>query len=415
MIYDIIIIGGGIAGLYTANQILKKSHKINILILEKESRLGGRVYTYKDKYMSVEAGAGRFSQQHKLLFELLDELQLNSKIIEITSNSKYFPSGCNDHNIDHDLKTILIKIIAISYLDIFTDFRQISFLDYAKKVVSSDDVKYIKDSFGYYSELVIMNAHDAIQLMKQLDPNNKFYVLQGGLSQIINMLEKKILKYKNAKILTKKNVISIIKGNGNGNLPFQVVLDNNNVYYGKKCICALPKQVIEKFLIFKPVRNLLKNILCSPLCRIYSKFVDNIWFKNLPKITTNNNLRIIIPISEKDGTIMMSYTDNKYAEFWKKLNDDKGIKGVNKELLRLMKLTTCIDVPYPQKTHIFYWKYGVGYWKIGADSNYTSQKLIKPYDDMDLFICGEHYSEKNQQWMEGALETSMKVLEKLDL
>ena len=31
----------------------------------------------------------------------------------------------------------------------------------------------------------------------------------------------------------------------------------------------------------------------------------------------------------------------------------------------------------------------------------------------NIYCCGEHYSEKFQQWMEGALETSNKVLERL--
>jgi len=40
---------------------------------------------------------------------------------------------------------------------------------------------------------------------------------------------------------------------------------------------------------------------------------------------------------------------------------------------------------------------------------------MKPIPEMDLFICGEHFSDKNQQWMEGALETSQKVLDFLSL
>ena len=62
--YDIIILGGGIAGLYSAYKLSKRSPTTKILILEKENVLGGRVKTYKDKLMQVEAGACRFHSGH---------------------------------------------------------------------------------------------------------------------------------------------------------------------------------------------------------------------------------------------------------------------------------------------------------------------------------------------------------------
>ena len=71
MIYDYIVLGGGISGLYCAYLLLKKTPRASILILEKERVLGGRVHTYTDKYMSVEAGAGRFNMAHVLLIELI--------------------------------------------------------------------------------------------------------------------------------------------------------------------------------------------------------------------------------------------------------------------------------------------------------------------------------------------------------
>jgi hypothetical protein len=61
-------------------------------------------------------------------------------------------------------------------------------------------------------------------------------------------------------------------------------------------------------------------------------------------------------------------------------------------------------------TNVFYWPCGVGYWKISADSSAVSRKMIRPFDDLDFFVCGENFSEKYQQWMEGAIETSDRVL-----
>jgi oxygen-dependent protoporphyrinogen oxidase len=91
MKYEYIILGGGVAGLYTAYHILKKSPNSYILILEKENHLGGRIHTFSDKYMMVEAGAGRFHEKNILLFELLRELGLASKINKISSSACFAP------------------------------------------------------------------------------------------------------------------------------------------------------------------------------------------------------------------------------------------------------------------------------------------------------------------------------------
>jgi monoamine oxidase len=125
-------------------------------------------------------------------------------------------------------------------------------------------------------------------------------------------------------------------------------------------------------------------------------------------MTTNNNLRMVIPISEKDGVIMISYSDNKYADGWNRLYKSKGVEGVDRELARLVKKSTGMDIPAPLSTRVFHWPCGVGYWGIGADS---SQFPLQPDTGVPIYLCGEHYSAKYQQWMEGALETAKRVVD----
>jgi hypothetical protein len=112
---------------------------------------------------------------------------------------------------------------------------------------------------------------------------------------------------------------------------------------------------------------------------------------------------------------MISYTDNIFADFWHELYKESGVSGVNAELARLMKLSTGIDIPEPLETHVFYWKCGTGYWGVNADSDLLTQQFIQPYSDKNLFICGEHYSNIGQQWMEGAIETGNRVIQKMNL
>jgi monoamine oxidase len=465
MIYDFVIVGGGIGGLYTAYKLHLQFPKKTILVLEKENYLGGRVFTHHDKFMTVEAGAGRFSDKHTKLLKLIHELGLDSKIVPVRGSVGYAPAdGTNsiynsfadtpiavksfmrktvnsvrEYNSVNSIMVPLLENIGMNALDIslgstnipisgliakiilaskrelLSKLQNISFIDYARQVLKNDsEVQLIIDAFGYYSELVIMNAHDAIQLMDLLGPFNQFFIMNGGLSQIIENLVSK-LNSKYVKILKNKTVSDIILDVNDDIVFFNiVVLENVRHIVGRTCICALPSNALKKLSISRFLSPLLKQVLCSPLCRIYSKFPldsnGDVWFKGMPKLTTNNNLRMIIPISEKEGVIMISYTDNKFAKYWKKIYDKYGTDGVDSHIAKLIKESTGKNIPKPINTRVCYWDCGVGYWGIGSDSATTSRAIIKPFHDFSFYICGEHFSELFQQWMEGALETSEKVV-----
>ena len=462
--YDFIIIGGGIGGLNIAYQILKRFPTVSLLVLEKEKHLGGRVFTFHNEHMDVEAGAGRFNITHTHFLSLLKELDLYHNKTPLVSSAVYAKSDGSGRfynsildsvsliqeydnkivlpefgffpdvsktvqlfwNLSLDLYMgndtlpnvgLLTRVIASGMLESKEYLIKMTLLDYAKTILSSSEVEFLKDSFGYYSEIVTMNAYDSIRLMRGLDPKNTFFVLKGGLSSVISALEKKIEGYKGARILKDKCVSNIHYKDG-----IFEIKGSSFSYFGWKCICALPKQVLERFTIFKPIYGSLAKIKCAPLCRIYSRFSVNsnegLWFKGLPKFSTNNNLRMVIPISEKTGVIMISYTDNIFADFWQRLYKKGGLKDINKELIRLMKLSTGLDIPEPLETHVFYWDCGTGYWGVGADSDVLTEHLLHPFLDKPLFICGEHYSNVGQQWMEGALETGdrvLKVLHKIEM
>ena len=450
-IYDTVIVGGGIAGLYSAYRLLQLQPETKLLLVEKQAYLGGRIFTYTDDTMTVEGGAGRFTKRHSLLWRLLKELGLDSKAVPISGGFTYIDgskvsdgSNVSDgHKVYEGPEKDIAEVVKASTSETLSYLRSVSFLDFAKRVIGSSRAQHIVDSFGYYSELVIMNAHDAIVLMDVLERPG-FYALAGGLSQIIVELEKRIREYPNVEIWTKTNVqrFSMSGGGHSKNRRntrqrttrrkkphtkktiqrtsrdglYSFEFSDKRVIYSNRCIFAVPKQALEKLSAFRPVRPLLKQIACGSLCRIYSQFpkdklspLDVLYEK---KYTVNNDLRMIIPIDRKTGVVMISYTDNRFADEWHAIEKEESIEAVDAKIAGLVRDTLDITLPKPLKTKVFYWPCGVGYWKVGANSLAVSKRIIQPFSGEKVYVCGEHYSEKNQQWIEGALETSEVMLDR---
>lgn len=439
-LYDTVIVGGGIAGLYSAYLLQKREPNHRFIILEKEKYLGGRLLTYSDKYMTVEKGGARFSENHHLLLDLLRECDLDSKVVEASPDAFYSPADGSpvlyDSVFDFDdrplnpfsklfdlmteayinsptpIASLIARVILASKLEMKDYLISRTFTDFARDVLSEQDIQHIHDAFGYSTELVEMNAYDCIALMEGgLNPRQKFYVLAGGLTQLINKIVS-IINRGERRIFTGSPVFSATYEQNHF-----IIKTKTRTFRSLNCIFAVPKQGLEKLAIFKPIYKELDYIGCFPLCRIYCKFDmtnrENAWIRNLPKVTTNNNLRIVIPIDSKTGVIMASYTDHKYADFWLRLYESEGVKGVNKELVKLYKETFGIDIAMPISTKVFHWGCGVGYWGKGADSARLEKLFLQPFADTSLYVCGEHYSADNQQWMEGALETAKKVVDRI--
>ena len=63
-IHDLVIIGGGIAGLTIAGELARRGHKV--LLLEYYPNFGGRIATFRDPEIGqYEIGAGRIFHKHE--------------------------------------------------------------------------------------------------------------------------------------------------------------------------------------------------------------------------------------------------------------------------------------------------------------------------------------------------------------
>ena len=87
---NILIIGGGLAGLTTAYELKKEG--VSARIIEARSRLGGRIYTVRsDGEPPIEMGATWLGKKHHHLLDLLDELGIDIDEQQMGDKGYYEP------------------------------------------------------------------------------------------------------------------------------------------------------------------------------------------------------------------------------------------------------------------------------------------------------------------------------------
>lgn len=402
MQYDIVIVGGGIAGLYTAYRALRRDPTRRVLILEKGKRLGGRVFTYhgSDMPIPVEHGAGRFHRGHRHLIRLLGELGLQDHIVPMKSIDEppflkrlldkitfYYDSRKTDQDCDQSFCNYVIK----------------------QKIVTEDDFSYIVSHYGYSTELFHMNMRDMMVLMKDMRSHD-FLGLRGGLSQVIDSLEKAV-RDMGCEIRLGKQVMDIKRGGDRYAPRFLVdVSSYRTPIECNKCVLAIPKSGLLKLPMLRPLHGRLNSVHTSPLCRIYATYDQEpaaLWFRNLKKTAAENRLRLVIPSNVEKGVIMISYTDDKYAKWWYRIWKYGGKPAVKEKLKQLVaEEFPWAGEPVPKTAQIAYWEEGVGYWKPGVkNSEQIAREVARPFGNrVGIYICGENYAPR-QQWMESALVT----------
>lgn len=428
-IYDYLIAGGGIAGLYTAYRIMKHSPTTRICILDAANRLGGRLHSiHLEEGTTIEAGGARFNTQQHRILSLIHELGLESKKIPIKSSSIYIPSHRNyDSQLEiifpeiDDIIQLLVKHIQKHQISdnqlVNTNLLELIHTIYSSKYPTIKN--YLISRYPYYSELHSLNALEGLALFThEFSSKMQYFMLAGGLEQIITSILHHLENNHNVEIHLNQPLQTLSMSDNS----IYNILSHDVEYNANKVILALPKPALMKikFLMQKPaIRKLIKSIQPEPLYRIYARYpqdktTSKVWFANMPKIVSNLPIKYIIPSDVEKGIIMISYTDSRFARYW----FNKLVAGddiLEKELSRQLELLfPGVKIPVPMWIKHYHWDMGAGYWKPGYNRKEIIPKITMPLAEHDIYICNENFS-SHQAWVEGSLESADYVLEKLDI
>jgi protoporphyrinogen oxidase len=395
--YDVCVVGGGISGLYCAYKLSKKK---KVILFDDRTYIGGRIQTHECGY---EVGAARFNNNHKGLLKLIRTFKLTP--VKLAKRIDYINQGVSSVEHIPNIETHYGKLLdyVINNTVVNSNLHNITFFKHTSNLIGKQKAQMLVDMFGYYSEIKEMNAYDAYVTFKTDFGNIQYFVLKEGLSELCERMKNEIQKNGSKVIL--KNAVCDVKKIDVG---FLINTNTNITISARKVIFAIKPYQLKQFKILSNIRKLPASLYEASLIRIYARYPKPLWFEDIHRCTTNNQLRQIIPIDKESGLIMVSYTDGKDTLPFMdgdKLKTKRELKQIVKNHLKALFPDKHIPEPTYFNAHL--WTVGCHHFRPKYDSNRIRKIVMNP--GKDIFVCGEGFSSK-QAWIEGGLETADDVM-----
>jgi len=406
--YDIIIIGGGISGLYTAYKILQMAPETKLLVLERYKKrwLGGRAGNemFQGTMVVNGAGVGRKEKDY-LLINLLRELKIPYSEFPVTHNyASTISPTCNVKQVVNVLKKHFRD--ATSKGPVKKTFRE-----FALPILGADLYKHFTICSGY-TDYENEDICDTLYHYGLEDNYTKWTGLHIPWKRLIETISKKI-GLKN--IRTSSNVDYI----ENPSLCHYIVHTDKNVYYScNKVILATTISSVLKLVPGANEKNsIYQQIHGQAFLRLYGKFSKasaQIMKEYVHGLTiVPGPLQKIIPMDYDNGVYMIAYSDNEAAKSLKSRLENT---SENREYFcNLLELS--LGIPngtlYLNAILDFYWPIGTHYYD-PLPNNFKNRKEFIKKAQIPLpcmLVVGEMIS-MNQGWTQGALESVDAVVTK---
>lgn len=416
---EYLIVGAGISGLYIAYSLHKKFGVSNIMVIEKNKHLGGRIMT---KYFSdgsfIEMGAGGIIDSQENVNALVKELGISVTYHKGESKKAY--ADLSKKMIDNPDMPFVYQIDNLIY-EVKTDFFQIMDELYQKlsdpsfyQEAINYNICYLIEKYygfskaqtmmmmhGYHGDFYNYNAVDALKMFHtSFSKDASFTSLPNGMHSIIERLAE-YLRKNDIIIQLDTKCVDISKKNGQ----YVCHLKNGGTIQARNIVLAIPKKNLLQIKYLKPVYWKFESVINKPLIRIYLFFpLENgkVWFDFMEGTITNNTiLQQIIPVDKKRG-LMMIYCDDMNANLLGGLHR-KGV--LLKEVYEnLIKIFSHIKIPLPMEYYVNYCADAIHQWKPTYHSQEMYKEIRQPLSGENIYIVGEAFS-LHQQWLEGAVKS----------
>lgn len=460
--FDLIVVGGGISALHTTYRLLKDHPDMNILILEKNSMLGGRIKReMMEGGLPVDMGAVRVPETFDTTLSLIEELDL-----PVTPFDPAFQGGWSKgrwysketwaqsskaYLLNHDdLKPD--QLVFTTLMDMIGEegFKDPSKIDPNMMIEGQRLVDYSINSllalkltrqqidwvsnfwgFGWYKSDVNAYSwlvHNLTAPEETNDPMNystKYFMIGPGFGNMYKLIEALDEKTQAASKILNFTVKSAKRQKGLWCVEGRHEEGEHEAFYGSKLLIATPTGAMTMIDVELPKgaahQALWKHITqesTTPyiLRRIYLRYPRKWWkAQGTSAVYDDETNQMVWILSNDSPVIMASYADQERASYSEGMTEEQIIDTYHRGLCRAFGVKDCNKVPKPLEYFVKRWsypEYAVWWTKVGVNQKELLHVSSQPYQGYPLFLASDALSTKSG-WIDGALESSNLVVSKI--
>ena len=372
---DLCVIGGGVAGAYTAYAVSRARPEWAIGLFERSHRIGGRLLSVSlpgvDR-VRAELGAMRFRTSQPLITNLVAELGLAMRPFRtIHEDNRFFLRGARWraadahsaadvyrlHPNERDMSPAELLVAAFERVvpratELSDDewiaikqshswggrpLRQWTLEELLADVLSQEGHRYVLDGFGYVTLLAERNAADAIPwVLIETRPESENHTLEEGMERLPRELADRFV-CGGGQLHLGHELLTVEAEQGAAG--FRLRFDNRPDVLGKRVVLALPTRPLDRIAGQSALLDAagLQELLCSVTAHDAAKLFlayERPWWRDdgsqaLRAVTDLPLSKIYYfdrPYPDADAAaslLLASYSDGPNRDSWRKLADDR--------------------------------------------------------------------------------------------
>lgn len=466
--YDVIIIGGGISGLYASYKLSDHEKPLKVALFEKDDHLGGKILTKKYDNFLIEYGPLRFETgvQSKVM-KLFYQLGVEVEPVVGLSQSETMPNENlmtdeekelfkeDQSSLGYSYATRIMLMALKKVLQNQWDFEFISIhesdleirksilkkhgkfngkhlyeygiLDVFKKVLSPECLRYVIQE-GYFYYMIDKNPNAAEHICILLDILEalrwEFVSVKHGVQSVVDKLYDCLHEKIDITLNTCLMKIEELTPH------YKLTFGNGQIKICDHVILTVPPECLSRIdgisHIIKPI--LKKHLILVELFKIFVIVENPPWNedKNTEVVSQFPCREIMTYIDESSNEgMIMFYGDERYRKYWFAVDSSIITEEQKREQLKV-KIEENLKIMYPKSEtwnikviELNDWinssreQKGVYLWKSGINCQETIQKVssfsMAKQSKKGIHICGETFSEY-QCFMEGSIRSTEKVV-----